>query len=125
MIVIGVDAHKATHTVVCVNRATGEQLGELTADANEDGHRALLGFGERHGQAGRVWAIEDCRHVSGALERFLLRSGETVLRVPPKMMASERRAARSFGKSDSIDALAVARAFLREPDLRDCPVFCV
>ena len=41
MIVIGVDAHKATHTLVCVNGATGEQLGELTADANSDGHQAL------------------------------------------------------------------------------------
>ena len=118
MIVIGVDAHKATHTVVCVNGATGEQLGELTAEAAVDGQKALLRLAERHGaDDGRVWAIEDCRHVSGALERFLLRSGETVLRVPPKMMAGERKAARSYGKSDSIDALAIARAALREPDL--------
>src|SRR4051812_1348858 len=111
VIVIGVDAHKATHTVVCVNGATGEQLAELTADAIVDGHQALLRFGERHAaEETRVWAIEDCRHVSGALERFLLRSGESVLRVPPKMMAGERKAARSYGKSDSIDALAIARA---------------
>jgi transposase len=32
-------------------------------------------------------------------------------------MAGARRASRSFGKSDPIDALAVARAALREPDL--------
>lgn len=32
-------------------------------------------------------------------------------------MAGARRAARSHGKSDAIDALAVARAYLREPDL--------
>ncbi len=32
-------------------------------------------------------------------------------------MANARDAARSFGKSDPIDALAVARAALREPDL--------
>ena len=65
----------------------------------------------------RTWAIEDCRHVSGGLERFLLRSGECVVRVAPKLMAGARRSAREFGKSDSIDALAVARAALREPDL--------
>jgi transposase len=64
-----------------------------------------------------VWAIEDCRHVSGALERLLLRSGERVVRVPPTMMMRERRSARTPGKSDSIDALAVARAAVREPDL--------
>jgi transposase len=34
----------------------------------------------------RVWAIEDCRHVSGALERFLVAAGERVVRVPPKLM---------------------------------------
>lgn len=33
------------------------------------------------------------------------------------MMAEQRRVARTRGKSDPIDALAVARAFLREPDL--------
>ena len=117
MIVIGVDAHKATHTVVAVEQGTGRLLGEATVEAREAGFVRVLAFAGRHGDGERIWAIEDCRHVSGGLERFLLRAGETVVRVPPKMMASERRAARSFGKSDSIDALAVARAFLREPDL--------
>jgi transposase len=64
-----------------------------------------------------VWALEDCRHVSGPLERFLLGRGERVVRVPPKLMAGARRSGRSRGKSDAIDALAVARAFLREPEL--------
>jgi hypothetical protein len=32
----------------------------------------------------RVGAIEDCRHVSGALERFLIARGERVVRVAPK-----------------------------------------
>jgi transposase len=39
------------------------------------------------------------------------------VRVPPKMMAHARDGARTYGKSDPIDALAVARAALREPDL--------
>ncbi len=43
--------------------------------------------------------------------------GEDLVRVPPKLMAPERRAGRARGKSDPIDALAVARAALREPDL--------
>ena len=64
-----------------------------------------------------MWALEDCRHVSGSLERFLLASGERVVRVPPKLMAGARRSARERGKSDAIDALAVARAALREPEL--------
>jgi transposase len=61
-----------------------------------------------------VWAIEDCRHVSGRLERFLLARGERVIRIPPKLMAGARKSAREPGKSDPIDALAVARAAIRE-----------
>ncbi len=37
--------------------------------------------------------------------------------MPPKLMAQTRASARTRGKSDPIDALAVARGFLREPDL--------
>ena len=61
-----------------------------------------------------MWAIEDCRHVSGALERFLLARGEAVVRVAPKLTAGARSAARERGKSDAIDAVAIARAALRE-----------
>jgi transposase len=64
-----------------------------------------------------VWAIEDCRHLSARLERDLMAGDQKVVRVPPKMMAQTRASARTPGKSDPIDALAVARAFLREPDL--------
>ena len=44
-------------------------------------------------------------------------AGRAVVRVPPKLMAGARRSAREPGKSDPIDALSVARAALREPDL--------
>jgi transposase len=54
---------------------------------------------------------------SARLERDLLTGGEQVVRVPPKLMAQTRASARTRGKSDPIDALAVARAVLREPDL--------
>lgn len=40
-----------------------------------------------------------------------------MLRVGTRLTARERNTARTYGKSDSIDALAVARAALREPDL--------
>jgi transposase len=63
------------------------------------------------------WAVEDCRHLSRGLERDLLAAGEVIVRVPPKLMAHARDAARTYGKSDPIDALAVARAALRHEDL--------
>jgi transposase len=116
VIVIGVDPHKQTHTAVAVDEAVGELRGEQTVKARREGHEQLLGWA-RALAGERLWALEDCRHVSIALERFLLASGERVVRVPPKLMAGARRSARQRGKSDAIDALAVARAALREPSL--------
>lgn len=113
MIVIGADTHKATHTCAAVDGASGQLAGELTVSARKPGFAELLAWG-RGLAAERIWAIEDCRHVSGALERFLVASGERVVRVPPKLMGESRRGERSAGKSDPIDALAVARAALRE-----------
>jgi len=113
MIVIGADTHKHSHTVGAVDVATGRTLADRTVKAKRRSFDDLLVWARGLG-AERVWAIEDCRHVSGALERFLLRRGEQVVRVAPKLMAGARRAARERGKSDVIDAVAIARAALRE-----------
>jgi transposase len=113
MIVIGADPHKSTHTAVAVCAATGQQLGDLTVSARPKGFRELTDWA-RGLDGERIWAIEDCRHVSGGLERFLVARGERVIRVAPKHMAGARRSVRERGKSDPIDALAVARASLRE-----------
>lgn len=115
MIVIGVDPHKKTHTAVAAAEG-GKPLGDITVPARHKGNEQLLQWARSRG-VDRVFAIEDCRHVSGALERFLVARGERVVRVPPKMMAGARRSARVAGKSDPIDALAVAQAAIRCPDL--------
>jgi transposase len=52
--------------------------------------------------------------VAGNLVRDLPAAGEKVICVPPKMMAGERRGGHEHGKSDPIDALAIARLALRE-----------
>jgi transposase len=115
MVVFGVDPHKKTHTVVAVDEH-GAQLGVKTVQARDAGHRALLRWAR--GFAGpRRWAVEDCRHVAGRLLRELAGAGEAVVRVPPRLTGALRASARTRGKSDPIDALAVARACLREPGL--------
>jgi transposase len=55
--------------------------------------------------------------VTRGFERALLGAGEQLVRVPPRLTAPERRRGRTRGKSDAIDALAIARAALQEPDL--------
>jgi transposase len=112
MIVIGLDVHKQSLTAVAVDEA-GRQLDEKVILV---GSEELLGWASALA-AERLWAVEDCRQLTRWLERQLLEHGEPLVRVPPKLTVPERRAGRTRGKSDPIDALAIARAALREPDL--------
>src|SRR5215210_8636660 len=113
MIVIGADTHKSTHTFAAVQAQTGRIVATRTVRADPEG--MLRAWRWAHGVgAERVWALEDCRHVSGRLERCLVGHGERVVRVAPKLMGQSRRGERRPGKSDEIDAVAVARAAIRE-----------
>jgi transposase len=113
MIVIGADIHKRNHMLVAVGAQTGEMRAELQIAADEQGHQAALRWA-RELDTERVWALEDCRQVSRRLEQALLAAGERVVRVAPRLTGLSRRADRRAGKSDPIDALAVARVAVRE-----------
>jgi transposase len=112
MIVIGLDVHKQSVTAVAVDEA-GRPLAEKLIRVGSD--ELLAWAAELDGK--RLWAVEDCRQLTGWLERQLLGVEEDVVRVPPKLTVPERRAGRTRGKSDPIDALAIARAAIREPGL--------
>jgi transposase len=118
VIVVGIDPHKKTHTAVAVGGATGAEVASITVKARAKGHERLLTWA-RSLDDELLFAVEDCRHVSGNLQRFLLARGERTVPVPPKLMAGARRGARTRGKSDPIDARAVAQAALRHPELPD------
>jgi len=116
VIVVGIDPYKQTHTAVALDAATGRVLAELTVKARTPGFERLVEWA-RALDAERTFAVEDGRHVSGHLERYLIGRGERSVRVPPRMMGESRRTDRVWGKSDPVDATAVARAALRHPDL--------
>jgi transposase len=111
MIVIGVDVHKHALTALAV-----DELGRELASWSGSLEAGLLSWACTLAPE-RLWALEDCRHVSRSLEQLLLEAGEGLVRVPPRLTARARRGGRRRGKSDAIDALAVARAALREPCL--------
>jgi transposase len=112
MIVIGLDVHKQSVTAVAADEA-GRPLDEKVIPVGSD---ELLDWAAAQDRE-RLWAVEDCRQLTRWLERQLLSVGEDVVRVPPKLTVPERRAGRTRGKSDPIDALAIARAAIREPNL--------
>jgi len=113
MIVLGADTHKRSHTIAAVAAGTGELLASQTIQVGRRGFDVLLQWARGLGEE-RVWALEDCRHVSASLERLLIERGERVLRIPTHLTAKERKRSRERGKSDAIDALNVARAALQE-----------
>ena len=113
MIVIGADTHKRTHALAAVDEGTGRVRGQRQIEAEEPGHLAAVRWA-RELDDERVWAIEDCRHVSRRLEQTLIAAGERVVRVPPHRMGASRRGERQPGKSDQIDALAIARAVVKD-----------
>lgn len=122
MMVLGVDAHKDSHTAAAVDQV-GAKTAQVTVRARDGGHDQLISWARRQCPGQRLWAVEDCRHVTGRLETALLAAGERVVRVPPQLTAG-RRASRARGKSDAIDARTIARAALAEPDLpvaEHCP----
>jgi transposase len=112
MIVIGVDTHKQSHTLVALDATTGVVCGQRTVAAREEGELEALRFAARF-EDEQVWAVEDCRHVSARLERTLLAAGERVIRIPPGLTGESRKQTRQPGKSDAIDATAVALAAIR------------
>jgi len=114
MVTLGADAHKRSHSLVAVDEL-GRQLDKHTVAATPAGHLEAWRWAQSWPE--RRWAVEDCRHVSRGLEKDLLSAGEVVVRVPPHMSADARRSLRERGKSDPIDALAIARTTLREVGL--------
>ena len=113
MIVIGTDTHKYKHALAAVDEGTGRVRGSREIDADDAGHLAAVKWA-RGLDDERVWAIEDCRHVSRRLEQALIAAGERVVRVAPHRMGASRKGEREPGKSDEIDALAVARAVVKD-----------
>jgi len=114
--VIGVDVHKKTHTLVVVD-PTGRKVAEETIETTTAAHRDAMRWARRRFGDDIVWGVEDCRTLTARLEHDLLGAGMSVIRVPPHLTGRARSISRELGKSDPIDALAVARAVLREPNL--------
>ena len=119
MVVIGIDAHKRSHTAVIVDPTVGNSRRRPADPRARTASRCCAGpvIG-----ADGVGLIEDCRNTTRRLEQDLLAAGERIVRVPPKLMSHAHDAARTYGKSDPIDALTVARAALRDDGL---PAACL
>src|SRR5690349_24605344 len=114
MITIGVDAHKYLH----VARALDDQgtiLGDWRGPNSADGWASIHQWATTFIGA-RQWGIEGAWNYGRGLAQCLVAAGETVYEINPRWTATGRRQARNRGKSDPLDAQAIALLVWREAD---------
>ncbi len=115
MTAVGIDTHKAS-LAACAVDELGAPLAERTFPNSPAGHAMLADWiGEV--APGALVGIEGSASYGAALARTLLAGGAIVREVPPQLSNRERGRTRRPGKSDPIDALAIARVAARERDL--------
>jgi transposase len=106
VVIGGVDTHADTHTAAALDSA-GRLLGSRQFSTTVGGCQALLAWLRRHGQLKAV-GVEGTGSYGAGLARLLTARGVHVVEVD----RPDRKARRSTGKSDPVDAQAAARAVL-------------
>jgi transposase len=102
----GVDTHLDVHVAAIVDDL-GAVLGTKAFPTTPNGYRQLLDWLRRHGELQRV-GVEGTGTYGVGLTRHLSREGVTVVEVD----RPNRQVRRRHGKSDTVDAIAAARAAL-------------
>ncbi|MGH9423828.1 MAG: IS110 family transposase, partial [Thermoanaerobaculia bacterium] len=119
-VIAGVDCHAESHTIVVVDGVLGRRVGELVVRATEgfEAFRSARSEVEQlasaHGDGTVVWGLESTGSYGRHFAEFLVASGDIVYEVPPRVAHAERKRARRLGKSDELDAHAIAKVVLRE-----------
>src|SRR4051794_16791804 len=114
MLVLGADTPKRSHALAGVDAGSGVIVGRRSISADEPGHLQALRWG-RELDDERVWVIEDCRACLAAARALAGRGrrarGAGRATIEPGNLAT---ASASPASPIRIDALAVARAVVRE-----------
>ncbi|MCA1837976.1 MAG: IS110 family transposase [Actinobacteria bacterium] len=108
---VGVDPHKDSHEVAACD-AMGRELNRTTFPNTETGNQDALDWIQAL-DAELVVGVECSGSYGAVLTRLLVRAGLDVREVPSLLTHGERRRRPAQGKSDQVDALAIARAVAR------------
>lgn len=115
-VVIGVDPHKGSNTLVVIDHQE-KVLAQQRFTNDRVGYREMKKF--VRDWRDHIWAVEGARGVGACLAQRLVAEHEDVLNVPAKLSARVRALGGGSGrKTDSTDAFAVAVAGLRAKDLQ-------
>lgn len=114
-VAIGVDAHKTTLAAAAVD-GVGRMITQAEFRNDRAGHKRFLAWAQRLPGERRI-GIEGSGSFGAGLARMLLGAGEDVREVPSQLTFRERRRDSTHGKSDPIDAAAIARVVVRDQPL--------
>jgi transposase len=112
MLTVGVDAHKRTNMAVAID-AAGREVARWRGANSIAGWRELAAWAAALGDDVR-WGIEGAWNYGRGLAQSLVEAGAAVYEVNARWTAAGRRRARTPGKSDGLDAHAVALVVWRE-----------
>jgi transposase len=112
MITVGIDAHKKVHQGVALDE-TGRELGQCRVPNSAAGWVKLYDWAASFGGP-RQWGIEGAWSYGRGLAQSLIARGEVVYEVNTRWTAIGRRSARRPGKTDDLDANAIALLVMRE-----------
>jgi transposase len=109
----GIDPHQDTFTVAVVD-ANGVEITHDTFDNTSSGYLAAIELLSSH-RVERV-GVEGSASWGSHVAIAVAAAGFDAREVPPQRSAQQRRA-RRLAKTDTVDAVATARALLAEPSL--------
>jgi transposase len=104
LVTLGVDTHAEVHVVAALDHL-GRELGTLSITTTVAGFRQLIAWASEFGVIDRI-GVEGTGSWGAGLARWLRDEGMVVVEVD----RPSRRTRRRHGKSDTIDAIAAARA---------------
>ena len=113
--VIGIDPHKHVLTAIALD-VRGGRLGQWTGGTTRHAIRALQAWATQVAPQA-AWAIEGSNFLGRRLALALVDAGADVRDVCPARTSERRRRRPSRGKSDAVDAEAIARELIAHPDL--------
>lgn len=114
---IGIDTHKYTHTAVIMN-CWQEKLAEITFENKPSAYYLLVTEVKKHLKKSLkpIYGLEDVGGVGRALAVYLIKNEYTVKEVNSALSSEARKSRTIFHKSDSFDALCIAKALFSHLD---------
>lgn len=122
---VGIDVHKDTHTAVGVS-PFGEKLFELTVGNYQkdfDGLSERIRAVSTNASLAPFVGLEDCHGYGDRIARALYGGGFPMVHVPPILVDRARKRTTHPEKSDSLDALGVAKVMMHDTD--SLPVYSI